>query len=487
MKKVLSFAALSLLALTACQPEYPTIPVPMSDPNVLSGTWTGNVTENHSPVVLGQDASHLFLRDGGAVSVYDLKTGQLQRSVTVPTGHIRYRQDGVIVVLTGTNLLTYDAVTLQPLETRPLPTSTGKNWQLSGDGSVLFNVNSNYAPQDRWLTTSLKALPTASVPDTDYYDSTLNTDQRWWLVYSKTQTNRTYRVIRADTGVGFTVAAKARNCTGLSALTSPVYTGPDLTVTSIPTTNDPEHSADQDLLVISFPDGTLEVRDAAGTVLRTVRVSAACSVVSLASTNRPGEVAFMVGLERGILNLNTGEVLQRFTATEYSYLTGAALSDGLFTVSRPERPTNMTYSENNFWEEVNPPIYGFRPWQGSAWTIPNGVKALTLNVQTTRVDDTKATVTGTLNVDGRSLQVSGNLGTMQSKLTSQGLPFMPGLYADLNVTDGTTTVGRLYLLNSFKVLNTKPVSADLTPAPVYLARWQPVNQGTTWAGLLRRP
>lgn len=473
---------LSLL-LTAC-PQYKPVDVPVSDPNVLSGAWTGTLKEQHFVSVVGENADRLFVRENAGISAYNLLTGQLEGALNLPSypsyDGLKYRRDGTLLVLTDRQLLTYDAATLTQRSAWTLPSNA--SWQLSRDGTVLLDFkSSDYSVNRRYFTPTGALLPTATVPTGEKLGDQ-SSDQQWWMLYTAGTQASTYRVVRADTGEGFPVPVKttSQGCSSLA---------PGLE--AVPITASLEPSPAQQVLLISQPDGTVEVRDHTGAVLREVKLlpaGSSCGWVHLSATGTPGLAVFQAGPDSGMLNVHTGEVLHRLTSsrTDAATTDSTVLISGTFVSSTPATPPQPTLPEARYWFELNTPSYTFQPWTGTAWSLPSATAALDLNVKTERADDWSANITGTVSLDGKVMNVAGKLQTAGTRLKAQTTPIIPGFYADLTVTAGTQTAGHLVLSTYLPLTGTNPVQVDSSVPPTYLALWFAEGQPGRSAGLLKR-
>lgn len=431
MKRLLPAALGLSLLLTACPAPTPTKIEVATDQRVLQGKWTGDLVEPAGIRRVAGGGGKVFTLNNydadSSIEALDTSTGKrLSRGTRAEGVDLAYRSDGKLLVVGGGLLTTHDPTTLAVLYSRPW---TG-TW-LSEDGTVSTSVG----PTDRMSTVNFQAIPT--FPTTSYIQDH-SSDDAWWLLGE--------RAVRASDGL---------SSGGTSAHGNPCNRAIGFSPTSIESAG----QAGSEYL-LGWSDGVIEHRKASGELIRSFTASTGCAAVN--DLYSDGQTINFVtqGREAGVINLSSGQV-SRFTYT--------GGSQGNATLAGPEGIS---------W------YYGFglefQTWQGVSWQLALNKANITLDVQTSRTDNTAASVTGTGSVNGRAVQVTGTLrgsgGVVLSQLTSYPVPT---LEFNLTLREGTTTVGSLNGRNDVYYLPSTAYQSQL-----YL-NGSPTS--TYYSGELRRP
>jgi len=195
----------------------------------------------------------------------------------------------------------------------------------------------------------------------------------------------------------------------------------------------------------------------------------------------PGQPALVVLIsdtQSGLFDVRTGTVPERTSTSGYR----TVLLNGSLSLA----PQKYGLTENESFSADSQPQYSFTPWNAPAWKLPNRTSALSLDVSTHWTDEQSGTVTGTTQVDGRTLTVSGSLTSMDVKLKAQMRAFQPSLAASLTLKDKDGGVSFLSLINGLQVVSVSPPAYDHSALPRYTMSWSD-DQDAQMIGLLRRP
>ena len=135
----------------------------------------------------------------------------------------------------------------------------------------------------------------------------------------------------------------------------------------------------EERLLLAYPDGVLEIRDIAGKLLRAVTLADCHWIRTSFLAGRTGQVTFSSGMEGGILDVSTGQIVRRIAQSSNAQV----LPEGVLQSDAAAQP-----------------VYRFTPWNAPSWTLANLTQSLVLDVQASRTNDTSADVTGTARLDG---------------------------------------------------------------------------------------
>lgn len=460
MKRLLpALLGLSLL-LTACPgPSRPPVVSVERDPRVLQGRWAADLVERLEVRDVTAGAGRVYLVDwGGAIRpgevgrpdrllALDARSGARLAAVDRPGAQVvALRADGVVAVLGGGRLTLHDPVTLERRAERPLPGD-----RLSADGEVA--LESTPGGLRRFSTRTGEVLPTAAAlaPASPFF---LSSDAAWGLVGG--------RAVRASDGQGVGGASAHGNPCQLTRDFGPV------SVENAPA--DVEGAG----VLLGYSDGVVEWRRADGTLRGAFPLSDACQPVQ--KLRRVGDrVAFLSGPSpyevtgAGWLDLSTGEVPVRrpLTGRGESWLT-------------PEGAAVRSQEGGS----ARAPLL-FQPWEGEHWTPPLAGRRLTLDVKTTRRTERAAAVTGRAELDGRLLEVSGELNANGALLAQWSPPPPPSLTFTLTLSDGGRAVGTL--TGSGVVVGDTDEERTSPQTPRYGVGLTLPNDPQMFGGELRRP
>ncbi|GGR30759.1 hypothetical protein GCM10008957_46900 [Deinococcus ruber] len=456
------FFGLTLL-LTAC-PQYQPVQVPMDDPNILNGQWTGTVVQHRQSKALASVNNRLYVQDGNILEVYDAASGIRLSTASLPAAtaygldSVGYRDDGVIIALGDDKIYKYDALTLGLRSTQAYPiNNTYIDWRLSNDAKTAF-----YRQDKRLSTENGTELQTVMLPN-HLFKVSGSSDDQWWVV---TADQASFRVVRSTDGSGFDAAPQHPPVSGCPATTSSV------TLEHLRLSNNEER------LLLTYPDGVLETRDLTGHVVTTLVLSPceAADVKTLAG--QADQVSYALPHESGLLDVKDGKILQRHTSQ--------SLANVVSSGSLEQTSAASSALSDRFRDPAAQPIFTFTPWNSPVWTLPNLSHRLSLDVQAKRTSADSADVTGDALLDGRTLTVSGKLGGVQAELQAQGLPFTPFLDASLNFFDGTTNVASADFNNRLTPISVTPPAYSKTATPQYFVDWNEAGV-SRMVGLVTRP
>ncbi|QFP78515.1 hypothetical protein [Deinococcus sp. AJ005] len=484
--KTLLPVCLALGLLSACGNEYKPVELPMTDPNVLSGQWQGQLTQQHSIDVIHSTASRVYVKDQQALEVFDVQTGKVLAKQLLPSlsSQVIWRADGVLLALrepkgNQAEMVQYDAQTLAPLPSWPLPQGNPNAWSLSRDGeTALYGLyGEGTGGQQDYDTRTREKRPLAALPS-GLAVMALSADATWAVVgmVGQRPEGRPVQVQNRRDGRRFEVPAR------------PAPAGCDrrggvgVGIESIKTATGEER------LLLTSPDGLVQVRSASGQLQREIALWS-CEAVNLEPVSgQPDQVVYSVGTvdrqnsyvpftlsEVGLLDLNSGQKVQQYRVGSTESV--QATPSGFLAVTRPTNGTPAAPADEN---------WRFQTWAGGKWNVPTVDSTLKLDLTTTRVSDTEARTAGTATLNGRTLTVSGKITTFDLKLKAQARPFMPYLEATLELSDGQTTVGRLELFNALGIKSVEPPIHDASKIPVYRVRYIQ-DDGSVITGEVKRP
>lgn len=462
------------LLLSACG-GYAPVEVPMNDPNLLSGHWTGTLVQHRNMGILFSSTDRVYLVDGTQLEVYDVHSGERLQTLQLPWtarySGTAYRDDGVIVAIGEKNLLIYDAQSLSLISQRPLPDKDRYDtWHLSQDGSVL-SLDSN---ADRRFSTftgaSLQTAPAAN----GHFQSNTSSDDRWWIKTMPGATTTTQQIVASETGATFDASSQHPQSTDCHPRTDLGIGG----VESVHVSAGEGGVSGMERLLIAYPDGILETRDTAGHLLSTATLTSCQNFGVYRIPGQPALVAFVSDTQSGLFDIQAGKVTERTSTSGYRTV---MLSGSLSLTSQKYGST-----EEEYFSVASQPQYSFTPWDAPAWKLPNRISALSLDVSTSRTDEQTGTVTGTAQADGRTLTVSGALTSLDVKLKAQMRAFQPTLTASLTMKDTDGAVSSLSLSNGLQVTSVSPPAYDHSALPRYTMSWSD-DRTSQMVGILRRP
>jgi len=465
---------LPLLLMSACG-GYKPVELSMDDPNLLSGHWSGTLVQRRDMQTLFSNPDRVYLIDGTLLEVYDVHSGERLQTLPLPWtsrySRTAYRDDGVIVVIGEKNLLMYDAQSLSLVSQRPLPDKDRYDtWRLSQDGSVL-SLDSN---GDRRFSTftgaSLQTAPSANA----HFQANASSDDRWWIKTVPGATTNTQQIVASETGAAFDASSQHPQVTDCHPSADRGVGG----VESVHVSEGGGSVPGAERLLIAYPDGILEIRDAAGHLLSTATLTSCQSFGMYRVPGQAALVAFISDTQSGLFDVRTGTVTERTSTSGYR----TVLLSGSLSLA----PQKYGLTENEYFSADSQPQYSFTPWNAPAWKLPNRTSTLSLDVSTHWTDEKSGTVTGTAQVDGRTLTVSGSLTSMDVKLKAQMRAFQPSLTASLTLEDKDGAVSFLSLTNGLQVTSVSPPAYDHSIAPHYTMSWSD-DQDAQMIGLLRRP
>lgn len=252
-------------------------------------------------------------------------------------------------------------------------------------------------------------------------------------------------------------------------------------------------AADPVRLLVFHPDGRVDVRDSAGTILSTVPFTAPCTVMDAGPLPQAGLVRVKMLPSSGVvtsalIDAESGRVLHSYTSSRTATAAegGEVGADGVMVTSTPTLPFETDRTDDAYWLPENLPKVSYRPWSGTGWTLPNAAVPVTLNLTVVRTDAQNATVTGEGTAGGEARTVTGRLTAFQSTLSAQMTAYSPTLNVTLNMFAGAAADGRLDMFNRLPYVPGTPPAVDTTRRPGYVVGWQRTGHPHL-QGVLHRP
>lgn len=486
-KFVLSILCASAL-LTGCKSLYTPIEIASDDPNMLFGTWQGDVKQYRQPKIIHTTQEYVYLLDGYYLEKRIAKTGKVVwiRKVKEKDGKsfVQWRNDHTIISLIGRVIEVNDSETGQLIKKIELNDKDIPNFSsgyLSKDGAMVF-----FEDRGKGITLAYSTRTGQRVhlkkPASSLKILSGDTSGMWAIAFDKITEPSVFYAYHYLTGKKILLAAHQLDM-------------------SCPNRREYRYSTDIEAIknengkhqfVVSYPDGQIHFLDENGKLLH-IKEDLKCNEVHFYSS--PDQEQTLIyharriekivsgdlsqdikrDMEVGVLDVNTKKVIQSYQPSwknKDDYENVIAHTHGIL-VETPRADDGNSYQ--------------YKGWQHDVWKMEDEEFKIMLDVKSTIQNSSEATVSGTAILNGEEVKVSGICKAGEDSIFKpQVRPFMPELKADLQLKQNGKLIAELFLYNDVATKGSKPKRPDPTVAPIYSVylRTPTIN---TARGFLKRP